>query len=32
MGQTKEYTIGICSFSARSIKEEEQTLVGLESR
>jgi hypothetical protein len=30
-GQTKDYKIGICCFSASSIKEKEQTLVGLES-
>ena len=32
-GQTKEYKIGICCFSAKacSIKEKEQRLVGSES-
>jgi len=32
-GQTKDYKIGICCFSAKhaSIKEKEQRLVGLES-
>jgi hypothetical protein len=31
-GQTKDYEIGICCFSAkRSIKEKEQRLVGSES-
>jgi hypothetical protein len=30
-GQTKDYKIGICCFSARSIKEKKQRLIGLES-
>ena len=30
-GQTKDYKIGVCCFSAGSIKKKEQRLVGSES-
>jgi hypothetical protein len=31
LGQTEDYKIGICCFSAKHIKEKEQRLVGSES-
>jgi hypothetical protein len=31
-GHTEDYKIGICCFSAHSIKEQKQRLVGSESK